>query len=518
MKLLDDDQVQSFINFGFLEIPLPELDSIHSEVTSRLREVCEAESHHGNNVLPRIPLLQKVLRNDKIHGALVSLIGPDYLLHPHRAIHRSTPLRKALDGFSQSSDGHLMGDGSTATSIWHQDAQSPLARARHHFPKFLIGFYFPHEVTTEMGPTRFLIASHCDNGPDLNRPIYQPQHIRAGTFFLAHFDIAHAGFPNVSDDDRLMLKFVFARTKQPTEPTWNNEIDEWRTIDDTSFEQGLYEPAASFIWNRMCGRINTERGTVRMSHGVLKREVQQDKRLRAIYGATESLSVKECVEALKSAQGKKKHERLQKNLRDSVRGYPIRWNERAVVMETATYRLAFFGQESTDAVRSLIKFDDPWLQVNAAFIAGEIGINDHELSRNVSKLLHSPYHQVVRQAIDALTFMEVNDVEGVLRQLKELVMHKRSDWQPPVVQRGWSASDQIDMNIAMFLLANCSQVEARDLIDISNILLEKSNDYSSSIVAEALLRSGDAIAQNHATDYYQARAWNTSLLGVTRAY
>ena len=54
MKLLDDDQVQSFINFGFLEIPLPELDSIHSEVTSRLREVCEAESHHGNNVLPRI--------------------------------------------------------------------------------------------------------------------------------------------------------------------------------------------------------------------------------------------------------------------------------------------------------------------------------------------------------------------------------------------------------------------------------------------------------------------------------
>ena len=245
-----------------------------------------------------------------------------------------------------------------------------------------------------------------------------------------------------------------------------------------------------------------------MSHGLLQREVQQDKRLRAIYGATESLSVQDCVEALKSAQGKKKHERLQKNLRDSVRGYPIRWNERAVVMETAAYRLAFFGQESTDAIRSLIKFDDPWLQVNAAFIAGEIGINDPELSRNVSKMLHSPYHQVVRQAIDALTFMEVNDAEGVLRQLKELVMHKRSDWQP-CIQRGWSALDQIDMNIAMFLLANCSQVEASDLIDISNILLEKFNDYSSSIVAEALLRSGDAIAQNHATDYYQTRAWNT---------
>ena len=51
MKLLDDDQVQSFINFGFLEIRLPELDSIHSEVTSRLREVCEAESHHGLSLI-----------------------------------------------------------------------------------------------------------------------------------------------------------------------------------------------------------------------------------------------------------------------------------------------------------------------------------------------------------------------------------------------------------------------------------------------------------------------------------
>ena len=156
------------------------------------------------------------IRNEKIHGALVSLLGSDYLIHPHRAIHRSTPLREALDGFSLSSDRHLMGAGSTATSMWHQDAQSPLARARHHVPKFLIGFYFPHEVTAEMGPTRFLRASHCDNGPDLSRSIYQPKHVRAGTFFLAHFDIAHAGFPNVSNDDRFMLKFVFARTSQPT--------------------------------------------------------------------------------------------------------------------------------------------------------------------------------------------------------------------------------------------------------------------------------------------------------------
>ena len=59
MTLLDDDQVQAFINSGFMEISLPELDPVHSQIDSRLREICEAESHHGNNVLPRIPLLQQ---------------------------------------------------------------------------------------------------------------------------------------------------------------------------------------------------------------------------------------------------------------------------------------------------------------------------------------------------------------------------------------------------------------------------------------------------------------------------
>ena len=187
-------------------------------------------------------------------------------------------------------------------------------------------------------------------------------------------------------------------------------------------------------------------------------------------------------------------------------------------METAAYRLAFLGQESADTICSLIKSNDPWLQVNAAFAAGEIGVSDDELASNLFDLLQSPYHQVVRQAIDAITFMKVNNHRGVLLQLKDLVVHKRPSWQTSLVQRGWSASDQIDMNIAMFLLANYMQLEAQDLIEISNIMLQKCNDYASSIIAETLVRSGDPIAQNHAIDYFKNRAWNTSLLGADKAY
>ena len=198
-----------------------------------------------------MPILQYVLRHEKVHGALTSLLGSDYLVHPHRAIHRSTPLEDRDVDFSMDSNAHVMGVGSTATSLWHQDAQSPLARARHHFPKFLLGFYFPHEVDSSMGPTRFLRASYCDNGPDQTRSIYQPEHVRAGTFFLAHFDIAHAGFPNFSGHDRYMLKFVFARTRSATSPSWNNQSEDWAPGENREGESSLYHPAASYIWNRM---------------------------------------------------------------------------------------------------------------------------------------------------------------------------------------------------------------------------------------------------------------------------
>ena len=45
----------------------------------------------------------------------------------------------------------------------------------------------------------------------------------------------------------------------------------------------------------------------------------------------------------------------------------------------------------------------------------------------------------------------------------------------------------------MFLLSNWGKFETNDLMEISEIMLRKSNDYSSSIVAEALVRSGNSV-------------------------
>ena len=63
--LLTDSEVQSFIQSGLMKIDLPDLDRIHHQVDARLRELNEMESHHGNNILPRMPILQYVLRMRK---------------------------------------------------------------------------------------------------------------------------------------------------------------------------------------------------------------------------------------------------------------------------------------------------------------------------------------------------------------------------------------------------------------------------------------------------------------------
>ena len=268
----------------------------------------------------------------------------------------------------------------------------------------------------------------------------------------------------------------------------------------------------------MLGKTSLELVSGRTNPDVSTELSAQDERLRSIYCSQDGLSVEDSVESLKTLVGQGKHERKQENLRDSTRGHLIRWNERAVVMEGAAYRLAALGDQSAEAVCALIDSGDPWLQVNAAFIAGEIGDGKSELSAPVARLLESPHQQVVRQAIDALTFMQSPDYRSVLQRLERLVSKRQASWLSPQVQRGWTAADQVDLNIATLLLAKCEEWGSDDVMAISVKMLERSNDYASLIVAEAMVRSGSLKAQKHAIRYYQGRAWNTSLLGKDRAY
>ena len=91
-KLLSDEEVSRFIVDGYLMLQTGQPREFHASVDKRLREVESHESWHGNNIAARVPALHEVIRSPSIHGALVSLLGSDYLCHPHRAVHMSTPV------------------------------------------------------------------------------------------------------------------------------------------------------------------------------------------------------------------------------------------------------------------------------------------------------------------------------------------------------------------------------------------------------------------------------------------
>ena len=159
--LLDDERVREFIANGFLRLT-PDVDAqTHQAVDALLRQACENETWYGNNILARVPQMHTVLDCPVVRGALTSLLGEGYRLHPHRAVHTSTPLETREMTVRPETDAPPMGKGSAAGSGWHQDAQSPLSRARHHVPRYLIGFYFPHDVPVAMGPRGFKPAATC---------------------------------------------------------------------------------------------------------------------------------------------------------------------------------------------------------------------------------------------------------------------------------------------------------------------------------------------------------------------
>ena len=74
----------------------------------------------------------------------------------------------------------------------------------------------------------------------------------------------------------------------------------------------------------------------------------------------------------------------------------------------------------------LIESDEPWLQINGAFVAGEIGEENAALTSHLADLLLSPHHQVVRQAVDALSYTETESGVEILQRLNHLILEDRS--------------------------------------------------------------------------------------------
>lgn len=224
--LLNDEQMAQFITHGFVQLQTDFTQQFHQSVLQKMSEVYEAEGNPGNNLVPRIPEIQKFFDHPTVRGALTSILGPDYVMHAHRHGHFNRP---------GTSDGG-----------WHKDNYWGNEKTRNHLPWSAMIFYYPQDVTGDMGPTGIVPGSQHRYKMNVASEINLPVVGKAGTMALINYDIWHRATANTSANDRYMLKFLFFRLEAPKSPEWNNRRVEWQKP-----EQMLPVPDNTLLWNHI---------------------------------------------------------------------------------------------------------------------------------------------------------------------------------------------------------------------------------------------------------------------------
>ena len=307
--LLTDEEMQRFIREGYITLQSALPKSYHDDMCVRLEPLDEQLGPGHNNILPVVPQLRDLLDDPVVHGALLSILGPDYYLHFHRHDQVNFPQSEQPIEPWHLGDGRLHKDGD-----YH--SHHMVDGRRHHAPRFLMMFYYPQDVSLEMGPTavaprsqylprralemqravlrqrtqdlrkRIEKEAHAsiDSDPEANA-LYEreletfrvdqaklfetvealdaswqatrtPIVADAGTVTIVHHDIAHGRFGmNTTGIPRHMVKFLFTRDREPTTPTWDNNSPEWTASGDPQ------EPIWEYVWNwyRGAGEQGTNR-------------------------------------------------------------------------------------------------------------------------------------------------------------------------------------------------------------------------------------------------------------------
>ena len=276
--LLNDEQIRHFIVNGYVNVTADVPTHIHETIYNKTDELFagaadfRGDRQHNplNNILPLVPELQVVLESPEVRGALTSILGNGYVMHPHRHCHPnfagSTPSGK------ENGEERLM-------MPLHKDGHAGGKRPRHRTPRWAILFYYPQPCLAEQGPTciipgtqyirEFMLDSerqrheiHTEGGngtrllPEnfLNRNLV-PMSGELGTVWIMHFDMVHSFLQNYVSLNRYGMKFVFMRTEQPTTPSWNSETSIWQApeINHVPYDA---EILWTYIWNWMYGKTD----------------------------------------------------------------------------------------------------------------------------------------------------------------------------------------------------------------------------------------------------------------------
>ena len=348
--LLRDDQVRSFVVRGYHLVHLDPQDPIHRQACRELT-AASADGEPEDDVYYDCPSLQAVVQRPAMRGALTSLLGSGYRLFTHRHCHVTPPVAAGAVG---SQSPHQ--DGSFRRFVgWSRPWR------RHHRPRTLLAFYYPHQVTSELGPTGIAPGSHYYRHL-LDRYDAHEQHLvlPAGTIALCHFQLWHRATVNRGSQPRLMVKLLFRRHGDPVAPSWSTAAG--APADAGTFARGIAADAAAgdlyrhpLIWQTMWSWLRGEEAPSATA------AVPRDRRPESLDAASET-------EALNAVYqlGLDRDSAGIATLQDALGSGGER-------RELAPYGLSLGGSGSVEVLRRALRHADPWVRATAADTLGDMG-------------------------------------------------------------------------------------------------------------------------------------------------
>jgi len=211
LALLTDAQMQRFLAHGYLCLTSSLPASFHQHIYERFDALVGDDTSRapGNNLLPAVPEIHDVFEDRVVKGALTSVLGPDYVMHPHRALHNNPP-------------------GSDAQPMHKDSYWGFTRRVRNHRPRWVMVMYVPQATPLERGPTGVVPGSQYQiQKPDESIMAEVAGELEAGGFLLIHYDVWHRKMKNFTQSKRFMMKFEFIRMQEPAEPTWDHQDPAW---------------------------------------------------------------------------------------------------------------------------------------------------------------------------------------------------------------------------------------------------------------------------------------------------
>ena len=443
--LLTDAQMRHFVVNGYVTVTTALPAQFHEAIYQETMTVFDKEGNPGNNLVPRIPEIQKVLDDPNVKGALTSLLGTDYYMQPHRHPHYNPP----------GSQGQNM----------HQDGGK---RWSHHTRRLLV-FYYPQDTPLELGPTGVIPMSHYystreGSGVAPEQPIVG----KAGTVAFANYDLWHRAMPNGSEKRRYMMKFLYTRMSEPQEPTWANKETDW--ANGTPAGPAEHQEMFRHLWNWHRGVENSEIG--RTSNGESLSGL-----ISALNSTSESTGLQAAYELPQF--GDRAVPALVQCLQD----------ESEMTRRNACYALNAVGSAAVEPLRDTLKDAREYVRDNAVEALGDLGTKAEPAVPELVETLGDPSGSVRSHTIEAL---------GTTSQSSAIAV-------PGIVKALEDENDGVRRN-AVFALARIGKDAPGAVEGLQSVLFD-ANRYVRGDAVHALYRIGTPAAKLALLRYLETTRW-----------